>query len=51
MGPVAVSVDQQRRRNRGVGIVLPSYETWRSRRGFPLTYRMTQVLTRHSVFG
>lgn len=34
-----------------VEAVLPSWEAWRSLRGLPLTYRMTQILTGHGVFG
>lgn len=30
---------------------LPNWETWRNRRGLPLIYRMTQVLTGRGVFG
>ena len=35
----------------GADAVLPNWETWRSHRGLPLTYRMTQVFTGHGVFG
>ncbi|XP_043596249.1 uncharacterized protein LOC122573650 [Bombus pyrosoma] len=41
----------ERGEHRGAEAVLPNRETWRSRRDLPLTYRMTQVLTRHGVFG
>ncbi|XP_033313202.1 uncharacterized protein LOC117212455 [Bombus bifarius] len=37
--------------NGGVGAVLPNWEVWRDHGGLPLTYRMTQVLTRHGAFG
>ena len=37
--------------HRGAEEVLPNWETWRNRRGLPLTYSMTQVLTGHGVFG
>ncbi|XP_033317926.1 uncharacterized protein LOC117215651 [Bombus bifarius] len=37
--------------DRGVEAVLPNWETWRSRRGLPLIYQMTQMLTGHGVFG
>ncbi|XP_033311990.1 uncharacterized protein LOC117211850 [Bombus bifarius] len=37
--------------HRGAKAVLPNWETWRSRCGLPLTYRMTQVLTGRGVFG
>ncbi|XP_033304770.1 uncharacterized protein LOC117208051 [Bombus bifarius] len=37
--------------HRDAEAVLPNWETWRSRRGLPLAYRMTQVLTGHGVFG
>jgi hypothetical protein len=39
------------RPHRAVQAVLPNWEAWRDRRGVPLTYRMTQVLTGHEVFG
>jgi hypothetical protein len=39
------------RPHRAVQAVLPNWEAWRDRRGVPLTYRMTQVLTGHGVFG
>ena len=32
--------------HRGVEAVLPSWEAWMSRRGFPLSFSMTEVLTR-----
>jgi hypothetical protein len=31
--------------------ILPNWEAWRDRGGVPLTFRMTQVLTGHGVFG
>jgi hypothetical protein len=31
--------------------VLPNWETWRNQKGAPLTFRMTQILTGHGVFG
>ncbi|XP_043587315.1 uncharacterized protein LOC122569789 [Bombus pyrosoma] len=37
--------------HRGAEAVLPNWGTWRSRRSLPLTYRLTQVLTGHGVFG
>ncbi|XP_043583410.1 uncharacterized protein LOC122568108 [Bombus pyrosoma] len=37
--------------HRGTEAVLPNWGTWRSCRGLPLTYRITQVLTGHGVFG
>ncbi|XP_043604618.1 uncharacterized protein LOC122577392, partial [Bombus pyrosoma] len=37
--------------HRGAAAVLPNWGTWRSRRGLPLTFRMTQILTRSGVFG
>jgi hypothetical protein len=39
------------RPHRAVRAVLPSWEAWKIRRGVPLTYRMTQILTGHGVFG
>jgi hypothetical protein len=39
------------RPHRAVRAVLPSWESWKIRRGVPLTYRMTQILTGHGVFG
>jgi hypothetical protein len=39
------------RPHRAVRAVLPSWEPWKIRRGVPLTYRMTQILTGHGVFG
>ncbi|XP_050476692.1 uncharacterized protein LOC126866781 [Bombus huntii] len=40
-----------RSEHRGADAVLPNWEAWRSRHGLPLTFRMTQVLTGHGVFG
>ncbi|XP_076481974.1 uncharacterized protein LOC143303858 [Bombus vancouverensis nearcticus] len=37
--------------HRGVEAVLPNWEASRSPNGLPLTFRMTQVLTGHGVFG
>nr|XP_033200950.1 uncharacterized protein LOC117163067 [Bombus vancouverensis nearcticus] len=37
--------------HRGAEAVLPNWEAWRSRHGLPLTFRMTQILTGHGVFG
>lgn len=39
------------RPHRAVRAVLPNWEAWRDRGGAPLTFRMTQVLTGHGVFG
>jgi hypothetical protein len=39
------------RPHRTVRAVLPNWEVWRNQDGVPLTYRMTQVLTDHGVFG
>lgn len=39
------------RPHRAVRAVLPSWEAWRDRGGVSLTFRMTQVLTGHGVFG
>nr|XP_033188909.1 uncharacterized protein LOC117156205 [Bombus vancouverensis nearcticus] len=39
------------RPHRAVRAVLPNWETWRDRGGAPLTFRMTQLLTGHGVFG
>jgi hypothetical protein len=39
------------RPHRAVRAVLPNWEEWRNQRGAPLTYRMTQILTGHGVFG
>ncbi|XP_012248790.1 uncharacterized protein LOC105681888 [Bombus impatiens] len=36
--------------HRGAEGVLPNWEAWRSRHGFPLTFRMTQILAGHGVF-
>ncbi|XP_043584044.1 uncharacterized protein LOC122568409 [Bombus pyrosoma] len=35
---------------RAAAAVLPNWGTWRSRRGLPLTFIMTQILTGHGVF-
>ena len=51
VGPVAIPADQRGRRTSRRGGSPPNWEIWRSRRGLPLTYRMTQVLTGHGVFG
>nr|XP_033204521.1 uncharacterized protein LOC117165169 [Bombus vancouverensis nearcticus] len=40
-----------RSEHRGAEAVLPNWEAWRSHHGLPLTFRMTQVLTGHGVFG
>lgn len=48
--PVAVSADQRGCKHRGIEAVLPSWGTWRSCRGLPLSFRMTQVLTGHPQF-
>jgi hypothetical protein len=37
--------------HRAVRVILPNWEAWRDREGVPLTFRMTQVLTGHGVFG
>jgi hypothetical protein len=37
--------------HRTVCAILPNWEAWRDRGGVPLTFRMTQVLSGHSVFG
>lgn len=37
--------------HRSVEAVLPSWKAWRRHGGLPLTYRMTQMLTGHGVFG
>jgi hypothetical protein len=39
------------RPHRAVHAILPNWEAWRDRRGVPLTYRITQVLTGHGLFG
>jgi hypothetical protein len=39
------------RPHRAVRAVLPNWEAWSDRGGFPLTFRMTQMLTGHGVFG
>ncbi|XP_060831526.1 uncharacterized protein LOC132915726 [Bombus pascuorum] len=39
------------RQHRVVRAVLPNWETWREQGGVPLTFRMTQMLTGHGVFG
>jgi hypothetical protein len=39
------------RPHRALRAVLPNWEAWRNQGGVPLTYRMTQVLTGHGVFG
>ncbi|XP_060831456.1 uncharacterized protein LOC132915636 [Bombus pascuorum] len=39
------------RQHRAVRAVLPNWETWREQGGVPLTFRMTQMLTGHGVFG
>jgi hypothetical protein len=39
------------RPHRAVRAILPNWEAWRDRGGVPLTFRMTQVLTGHGVFG
>ncbi|XP_043578732.1 uncharacterized protein LOC122566074 [Bombus pyrosoma] len=39
------------RPHRAVRAVLPNWEEWRDRGGVPLTFRTTQVLTGHGVFG
>jgi hypothetical protein len=36
---------------RAVCAVLPNWEEWRNQRGAPLTFRTTQILTGHGVFG
>jgi hypothetical protein len=37
--------------HRAVCAVLPNWEEWRNKNGTPLTFRMTQILTGHGVFG
>ncbi|XP_060822332.1 uncharacterized protein LOC132910580 [Bombus pascuorum] len=37
--------------HRAVDAVLPVWDRWKEARGVPLTYRLTQVLTGHGVFG
>jgi hypothetical protein len=39
------------RPHRAVRAILPNWEAWRDRGEIPLTFRMTQVLTGHGVFG
>ena len=39
------------RPHRDVRAILPYWEEWRDRGGVPLTFRTTQVLTGHGVFG
>ena len=39
------------RPHRAVRAVLPKWKEWRDRGGVPLTFRTTQVLTGHGVFG
>ena len=44
-------LNNERGEHRDAEAVLPNWETWRSCRDLPLTYRMIQVLTGHDVFG
>ncbi|XP_033356897.1 uncharacterized protein LOC117237243 [Bombus vosnesenskii] len=37
--------------HQAVRLVLRNWEAWRDRGGFPLSFRMTQVLSGHGVFG
>jgi hypothetical protein len=39
------------RPHRAVRAIFPNWEAWRDRGGVPFTFRMTQVLTGHGVFG
>jgi hypothetical protein len=39
------------RPHRAVRAILPNWEAWRDRGGVPLTFRMTQILTGHGMFG
>jgi hypothetical protein len=44
--------DEARTRpHRAVCAVLPNWEKWRDKNGIPLTFRMSQILTGHGVFG
>jgi hypothetical protein len=44
-------VEDTTRPHRAVRAILLNWEAWRDRGGVPLTFRMTQVLTGHGVFG
>jgi hypothetical protein len=46
-----LDMEDTTRPHRAVRSVLPNWEAWKNRRGVPLTYRMTQMLTGHGVFG
>jgi hypothetical protein len=39
------------RPHRAVRAILSNWEAWRDRGGVPLTFRMTQILTGHGMFG
>jgi hypothetical protein len=39
------------RPHRAVRAILPNWAAWRDRGGVPITFKMTQVLTAHGVFG
>jgi hypothetical protein len=43
--------EDARRPHRAVRAVLPNWEAWRDQGGVPLTFRTTQMLTGHGVFG
>ena len=43
--------EDQIRDHRAIISVLSNWEAWRDRGGLPLSFRMTQVLIRHGVFG
>jgi hypothetical protein len=46
-----VRQEVRERPHRAACAVLPHWERWRQKRGAPLTFRMTQILTGHGVFG
>jgi hypothetical protein len=46
-----LDMEDRTRPHRAVRAVLPNWEAWKNRRGVPLTFRMTQILTGHGVFG
>jgi hypothetical protein len=43
--------EDARRPHRAVRAVLPNWEAWRDQGGVPLTFRTTQMLSGHGVFG
>jgi hypothetical protein len=46
-----VRQEVRERPHRAACAVLPHWERWRQKRGAPLTFRLTQILTGHGVFG